>query len=173
MGPTRLAYHSIRSPCSVCPWTSNSCVFPVARTASHASRISSLFPYTTLFRSALLNSPARAQSTAFTYQGQLDDGGAPASGLRSEEHTSELQSLRHVVCRLLLEKYKCRSERPTQSGRCARWVPLDWHTTASDRLVRFVRGLQILAFFPSLELPRMLRASPPSFPTRRSSDLPS
>src|SRR5947199_8513872 len=34
-------------------------------------------------------------------------GGAPAS--RSEEHTSELQSLRHLVCRLLLEKKKQRS----------------------------------------------------------------
>src|SRR5437899_9581783 len=33
---------------------------------------------------------------------------APVSGSRSEEHTSELQSLRHLVCRLLLEKKKIR-----------------------------------------------------------------
>src|SRR5262245_63677563 len=58
-----------------------------------------LFPYTTLFRSRVR--PGR------------DHGHAGASGLcrlpgsaRSEEHTSELQSLRHLVCRLLLEKKK-------------------------------------------------------------------
>src|ERR1039458_10514218 len=56
---------------------------------------STLFPYTTLFR-----------SQAFTEQ--LSSFGKPWSGDplndRSEEHTSELQSLRHLVCRLLLEK---------------------------------------------------------------------
>src|SRR5437899_12531147 len=37
---------------------------------------------------------------------ELDNSTARISGLRSEEHTSELQSLRHLVCRLLLEKKK-------------------------------------------------------------------
>src|SRR5262245_64723177 len=76
---------------------------------------STLFPYTTLFRSALrLRVPPRH----LEYQAR--PGGVPdrrdprrlAPGLvrlvdgerRSEEHTSELQSLRHLVCRLLLEK---------------------------------------------------------------------
>src|SRR5471030_1313665 len=58
---------------------------------------STLFPYTTLFRSidALHVSPAQAVEAIGRLQGD-----------RSEEHTSELQSLRHLVCRLLLEKKK-------------------------------------------------------------------
>src|ERR1035441_10715209 len=55
---------------------------------------STLFPYTTLFRSHLLfNHDAKGWLKSVVT-------GAP----RSEEHTSELQSLRHLVCRLLLEK---------------------------------------------------------------------
>src|SRR2546425_7776739 len=71
---------------------------------------STLFPYTTLFRS-----PARARCG-----GARDTRGARARGTggahaavgiagtlsRSEEHTSELQSLAYLVCRLLLEKKK-------------------------------------------------------------------
>src|SRR5258705_3923447 len=60
---------------------------------------STLFPYTTLFRSllrALRPAPAVAGARV---------AGQPGVG-RSEEHTSELQSLRHLVCRLLLEKKK-------------------------------------------------------------------
>src|SRR5258705_14011713 len=76
---------------------------------------STLFPYTTLFRSS--GPTATAIASQSTYEGQtfsLDVSNhfvAPAagdaltfSGARSEEHTSELQSLRHLVCRLLLEK---------------------------------------------------------------------
>src|SRR6266496_6142547 len=56
---------------------------------------STLFPYTTLFRSR----PYRpAISARFPHQDQ------PAGASRSEEHTSELQSRRDLVCRLLLEK---------------------------------------------------------------------
>src|SRR2546430_10379745 len=57
---------------------------------------STLFPYTTLFRS--LRDPAELDAV---------EGGEPAdrdAGLRSEEHTSELQSQSNLVCRLLLEK---------------------------------------------------------------------
>src|SRR5436853_6500429 len=60
---------------------------------------STLFPYTTLFRSLV---EAALQATA---GGRLPAGSA-AGRTRSEEHTSELQSLRHLVCRLLLEKKK-------------------------------------------------------------------
>src|SRR5258708_20754468 len=58
---------------------------------------STLFPYTTLFRSGRADVP-RA--------GCLLGGGHLAEHARSEEHTSELQSPDHLVCRLLLEKKK-------------------------------------------------------------------
>src|SRR2546422_8618710 len=61
---------------------------------------STLFPYTTLFRSG---GQAGLTSTARNDDAPVDDGGADA---RSEEHTSELQSRLHLVCRLLLEKKK-------------------------------------------------------------------
>src|SRR4029079_5628816 len=56
---------------------------------------STLFPYTTLFRSPFMD-------TAYLeFTGGFDDQGQPE---RSEEHTSELQSLAYLVCRLLLEQ---------------------------------------------------------------------
>src|SRR6476660_10394367 len=58
---------------------------------------STLFPYTTLFRSRR-SSPSSGRPTAAI------DG--PCRSARSEEHTSELQSPDHLVCRLLLEKKK-------------------------------------------------------------------
>src|SRR2546422_4010537 len=82
---------------------------------------STLFPYTTLFRSPRLSSPFWAA------QKRLPEPGTPlvahaleplhrllqhllrlqnANRTRSEEHTSELQSRLHLVCRLLLEKKK-------------------------------------------------------------------
>src|SRR5205814_10387338 len=63
---------------------------------------STLFPYTTLFRSRARRSSASGRSPGAAGGGRWP--GAP--GERSEEHTSELQSLRHLVCRLLLEKKK-------------------------------------------------------------------
>src|SRR5262249_61641800 len=62
---------------------------------------STLFPYTTLFRSKY----PEALSAAKRAEGLLA-GGANAELQRSEEHTSELQSLTNLVCRLLLEKKK-------------------------------------------------------------------
>src|SRR2546430_8153024 len=63
---------------------------------------STLFPYTTLFRSLVYLTPQQVAALAA-------DLAAPPSfrwWLRSEEHTSELQSQSNLVCRLLLEKKK-------------------------------------------------------------------
>src|SRR5690242_21563997 len=60
---------------------------------------STLFPYTTLFRSRRECSPSSCRSQEC--RAPLD-----REGLRSEEHTSELQSHVNLVCRLLLEKKK-------------------------------------------------------------------
>src|SRR6202453_2404182 len=61
---------------------------------------STLFPYTTLFRSRQFSSSHLPDRPHF-------DGAVLSAGAaRSEEHTSELQSRRHLVCRLLLEKKK-------------------------------------------------------------------
>src|SRR2546422_3302908 len=79
---------------------------------------STLFPYTTLFRSlglpefAPFNAilvAAAAPAVPQPLLGQLAEGGRmilPIGDARSEEHTSELQSRLHLVCRLLLEKKK-------------------------------------------------------------------
>src|SRR6266481_9111714 len=69
---------------------------------------STLFPYTTLFRSPL---PARDRAPpprgepmpGVRFRSSLNE---PVRKVRSEEHTSELQSQFHLVCRLLLEKKK-------------------------------------------------------------------
>src|SRR5438874_6367213 len=63
---------------------------------------STLFPYTTLFRS----SSAAVADGGATGCGDITAGPASNARRRSEEHTSELQSRRDLVCRLLLEKKK-------------------------------------------------------------------
>src|SRR2546422_5024217 len=83
---------------------------------------STLFPYTTLFRSLpdgrlipLLRPQGARRGPAGRHARVLGGGrGALAPG-RSEEHTSELQSRLHLVCRLLLEKKK---KTPPQSKAC-------------------------------------------------------
>src|SRR3712207_8190530 len=86
---------------------------------------STLFPYTTLFRSigfgAVCPHPRRARSSArrMNARSRASTAGGSPSGIcsepeaeahrgveRSEEHTSELQSRQYLVCRLLLEKTK-------------------------------------------------------------------
>src|SRR5262245_63796629 len=83
---------------------------------------STLFPYTTLFRS-LEEIPVLGRSPR-EVDGLAPHDGAVRIGLvdsfrelatRSEEHTSELQSLRHLVCRLLLEKKKQKAGRLTNN----------------------------------------------------------
>src|SRR5258705_5084875 len=86
---------------------------------------STLFPYTTLFRSnpptAAVETDAREERRPPAFvPGRLSGGQRSPLGTRhcrpflchatkrSEEHTSELQSLRHLVCRLLLEKKRVR-----------------------------------------------------------------
>src|SRR2546422_5277374 len=69
---------------------------------------STLFPYTTLFRSACQPRTGRMPVPLFEVHGErLVVGNLEKSmKARSEEHTSELQSRLHLVCRLLLEKKK-------------------------------------------------------------------
>src|SRR3712207_7839722 len=81
---------------------------------------STLFPYTTLFRSRPLQQVGRARlkdersplpgfarpppQAEHAGRGERHAHHVPEHGLRSEEHTSELQSRQYLVCRLLLEK---------------------------------------------------------------------
>src|SRR2546426_4577709 len=91
---------------------------------------STLFPYTTLFRShlwaAAAGTPHHPLRVAGTnpprrpaHQGRRSGGGGAwrspiRRGLRSEEHTSELQSPCNLVCRLLLEKKKKKESKTTR-----------------------------------------------------------
>src|SRR5947209_15763318 len=90
---------------------------------------STLFPYTTLFRSrgdahhgVPRRLPLRLRELPPRQHGRRAEdgrGGRPArpgasEGARSEEHTSELQSRQYLVCRLLLEKKKVTSSYQTQ-----------------------------------------------------------
>src|SRR3712207_6988015 len=72
---------------------------------------STLFPYTTLFRSRYSSRPTTAYTASSCGRATAPQGGPPSSRTstpspRSEEHTSELQSRQYLVCRLLLEKKK-------------------------------------------------------------------
>src|SRR5688572_31302838 len=80
---------------------------------------STLFPYTTLFRSPdeVDRLGQHLARTAPHQDGIHVLGPAPAPlALRSEEHTSELQSQSNLVCRLLLEKKKINPEEPANHG---------------------------------------------------------
>src|SRR5438046_3784595 len=89
---------------------------------------STLFPYTTLFRSVEnavtprfgWGLPTQIGSSVAPWQ--LPVGSEP-SVMRSEEHTSELQSLTNLVCRLLLEKKKLNQEK----------LKIEKHTTYQAR----------------------------------------
>src|SRR5258706_9653861 len=88
---------------------------------------STLFPYTTLFRSTFQSSGNFIALTSGTYQTRVkDNNGCITSAtatvnIRSEEHTSELQSLTNLVCRLLLEKKK-KKNRSVVSQQNRDWI---------------------------------------------------
>src|SRR5258707_11605452 len=81
---------------------------------------STLFPYTTLFRSSPAITLPAVAPIPNTVQNSPSSAAPPPSGpvssgpCRSEEHTSELQSRQYLVCRLLLEKKKKKRERHIQ-----------------------------------------------------------
>src|SRR3712207_8773844 len=86
---------------------------------------STLFPYTTLFRSAVsgqLSRPQQQQEKQEEERGRRDD--RPVAAGRSEEHTSELQSRQYLVCRLLLEKKKAKLAVPPQHADTPHLPPL-------------------------------------------------
>src|SRR5258708_12933014 len=87
---------------------------------------STLFPYTTLFRSAV-SSSSRCRTLTKRFGNDITLFAEPRTRIsrvwprdsltfvRSEEHTSELQSPDHLVCRLLLEKKKHYTHTPTHN----------------------------------------------------------
>src|SRR5258708_29977722 len=95
---------------------------------------STLFPYTTLFRSLidgryllLASIGSGGEARVFRARDTSTGGETAVRKTRSEEHTSELQSPDHLVCRLLLEKKK-----PKWIGRAACHAdPADWMHRAS------------------------------------------
>src|SRR5438045_6640769 len=82
---------------------------------------STLFPYTTLFRSEIILDQPESDAVfaikdvvlPWNFRSLNSAGLCPG---RSEEHTSELQSLRHLVCRLLLEKKKKKKHNKLQDS---------------------------------------------------------
>src|SRR2546429_3070160 len=82
---------------------------------------STLFPYTTLFRSYHPHTSAGRIPTDLAYRVYVNSlmrlSQVSASDSRSEEHTSELQSRLHLVCRLLLEKKKYMRSPPQPATR--------------------------------------------------------
>src|SRR5438093_7177228 len=89
---------------------------------------STLFPYTTLFRSGAARSGAGSPPWWSIDCARSRHAHGAARARRSEEHTSELQSLTNLVCRLLLEKKKQQQrELSTPNNRTRQWL----HTPAS------------------------------------------
>src|SRR5205809_5808231 len=93
---------------------------------------STLFPYTTLFRS-------KTSSSARFRRLLRNSGRRGARRVRSEEHTSELQSRLHLVCRLLLEKKK---NEAVAGADLSLW---DFHTTrpSADKVSDFSLRLSL------------------------------
>src|SRR5258708_24670281 len=94
---------------------------------------STLFPYTTLFRSlhpargggraaagAAVGSERSAEQAGLSPGTRAVGARVPGDSPRSEEHTSELQSPDHLVCRLLLDKKRTQNQRWKSSGAIGR-----------------------------------------------------
>src|SRR2546426_6536524 len=90
---------------------------------------STLFPYTTLFRSP--RGVRRVEPKCPQWNGCTRSSRARSFALRSEEHTSELQSPCNLVCRLLLEKKKTKLRSLASAHRCHDAVPMTY--PASER----------------------------------------
>src|SRR5690349_23631084 len=92
---------------------------------------STLFPYTTLFRSAEIG----ATTSTFGYDESMERYllSTGRGDVRSEEHTSELQSRRDLVCRLLLEKKKKKSDDSETSDTISSRVGERNHTVRTDQ----------------------------------------
>src|SRR5690349_22500074 len=86
------------------PWPSSS-VYTLFTAMPRRPTSSTLFPYTTLFRSRSHDDIVAAREEWMAHSARFGE----VDGYRSEEHTSELQSRRGLVCRLLLEKKARRS----------------------------------------------------------------
>src|SRR5260370_14692258 len=83
---------------------------------------STLFPYTTLFRSsadAAIDVGLAGEELAILFAPAIGDRIAHEDDTRSEEHTSELQSHLNLVCRLLLEKKKTNKTRKCTNSCCS------------------------------------------------------
>src|SRR2546430_4095768 len=92
---------------------------------------STLFPYTTLFRSAQTNLRSASADSFAVVEAQT--GTVLGIDDRSEEHTSELQSQSNLVCRLLLEKKK--KKQITQSNKLTQKELTIYQTHADQRVV--------------------------------------
>src|SRR3954449_10689082 len=102
---------------------------------------STLFPYTTLFRSsprATIMPPCRTSTSA------------RATTSRSEEHTSELQSHSHLVCRLLLEKKKENEDVQGPAGHREVLVEVDAYALDGSQVARRVILVSCVPLLPSV-----------------------
>src|SRR2546430_2062429 len=119
---------------------------------------STLFPYTTLFRSTRslrARRPSRVRPGRFRARARRERPArrrARARNRRSEEHTSELQSQSNLVCRLLLEKKKksTTSYQPAANSPCARRYARRAHVYHSASLLSLIivlSSLRVSVFF--------------------------
>src|SRR5947209_11551565 len=93
---------------------------------------STLFPYTTLFRSLVTSQFCPEVMDCETFNFVRGQSRRPAQQAhrkrnRSEEHTSELQSRQYLVCRLLLEKKKTKKRTSTQTTQQTNTRPIVLH----------------------------------------------
>src|SRR5437870_8837621 len=94
---------------------------------------STLFPYTTLFRSA--RAAVARRGGGFPGAAVLR-GARRTTAVRSEEHTSELQSRGHLVCRLLLEKKKKKKKKHQFNKSNTQRISITSHTyTPTDHVI--------------------------------------
>src|SRR5687768_4771796 len=94
-----------------------------------------LFPYTTLFRSSTLPAVVSRSRSISRYC-----CAAASNDVRSEEHTSELQSRLHLVCRLLLEKQNDHRQPQRDARDPARGVRIGHHLDRLHRISRATEG---------------------------------